>query len=88
MRHRAHSFLRKRRTPLGRMDYFAFYAVLLRLCLCEAFYLPALRATFLSKKARQVSLRDNLRIRVPSPAPTGHPPPIRRVYDVAAPPHL
>ncbi len=37
---------------MSRMDHFAFFAVLLWLCLCEAFYLPALRATFFQKKAK------------------------------------
>ena len=52
MRREAHNFLRKQRTELGAKAYLAFWAIQLKLCLCEALYLPALRATFLQRKAK------------------------------------
>ena len=45
MRRKAHNFLQKQRIEPGGKSYLAFYVILPRLCLCEAFYLLAFRAT-------------------------------------------
>jgi hypothetical protein len=37
--------------------------IVLKLCLCEALYLPALRATFFQKKAKAEALRASYKMR-------------------------
>ena len=64
MRRKAHKFLRKQRIEPGAKDHLAFWAIWLKLCLCEALYLLSLRATCdrplegrIQKKANRKRLR-------------------------------
>ncbi len=75
MRRKAHNFSQKQIIALDRKRHFARYALLQKLCLFEALYLPPLRGTgdrppegHLQKKAYTLPLRHIKNMRAAHPA--------------------